>query len=155
MKDTYTKAAADYLKPASNELLTVLSKVQAIDRLNKVFKPLVDDKYQRYCQVANLTNGVLVVLTANGSVATQMRYQTRDLIKALRKDPAFSHIKDIQFKVRPRQAPVFERPVDKSKERKPATPLSSDTAELLLDMASTIEDPTLRAIMEKIAKTGK
>lgn len=155
MKDTPTKSAASYLKPGKNDLLTVLSKAQAIDRLNKIFKPLVDAKYRQYCQVANLTNGVMTVLTANGSVASQLRYHAKELIQALHKDPALSHIREIQFKVRPKQAPIMDRPVDKSKERKPAKPLSNNAAQLLLDMASTIEDEKLRTIMERIAKHGK
>ena len=155
MKDSSTKPAASYLKPGSNELLTVLSKVQAIDRLNKIFKPLLEAKFRPYCHVANLTKGVMVVLTANGAVAAQMRYQTRDLIKALHNNPALSHIKEIQFKVSPHQEPILDRPVDKTRQRNPARPLSEESAKILLDMASTIEDPALREAMERIAKHGK
>jgi hypothetical protein len=150
MKDTLTKSISALLQPNHRDLQTVLSKVKAIQTLNQIVIPLLDPSLQKYCQVANLANGVLVLLTANGSVATQMRYIIPDLQKSLRSNPALRHIREIQCKVRPPMTVGVERGAIQKKPAKTAL-LSHETAETLLDMAATIEDPELRAIMERIA----
>lgn len=153
MKKTETKPAAAFLDPRYKELQTVISKAQAIDKLNGTVQELLDDELKPYCRVANLANGILVILVASGAVATQLRYRNRGLIKSLHKNPALSHIREIQIKVRPENPEaLYERPVDKTKMRESATPLSPSTAQTLIDMAQTIDDPRLREAIEKIAK---
>lgn len=154
MKDTLTKSITAFLKPSHNELQTVLSKVKAIETLNHTLNPLLDPALQPYCQVANLTSGVLVMLTANGSVATQLRYHTADLIKKLHKNPALKHIREIQIKVRP-PMPVGVQRGGVAKLPNKAAKLSPECAQTLLAMADTIEDEELRAIMIRIASHTK
>ena len=150
MKDTPTKSASSLLQPSHRDLQTVLSKVRAIETLNHTLNPLLDPAIQQYCQVANLTNGVLVILTANASVATQLRYQAADLIKKLHKNPALKHIKEIQSIVRPSMPVGVQRgPVRKQVNK--VEHLSPETAQILLAMAETIEDPELREVMRRIA----
>jgi hypothetical protein len=151
MKETESKPVSALLQPNHNDLQTVLSKVKAIQTLNQTIIPLLDDSLQKYCQVANLANGVLVLLTANGSVASQMRYVIPDLLRKLRSNPSLRHIHEIQCKVRPQVSVGVERGAAKRKPKK-VTLLSADTAATLLDMAETIEDPELRAIMQRIAQ---
>jgi hypothetical protein len=151
MKETPTRSISTLLQPNHRDLQTVLSKVKAIQTLNQLIIPLLDPSLQKYCQVANLSNGILVLLTANGSVATQIRYATPDLLKKLHGTHALKHIREIQSIVRPPLPPAgVERGPAKSK-LKPAAPLSPETAAILLTMAETIEDPKLRDIMLSIA----
>lgn len=154
MKETPTKSVTAFLQPSHKELQTVLSKVKAIETLNNTLKPLLDPALQPYCQVANLTSGVLVILVANGSVATQLRYHTNDLIKKLHKNPALKHIREIQIKVRP-PVPVGVQRGGPVRMPKTAAKLSQATAQTLLAMAETIADEDLRAIMLRIAKHTK
>ncbi len=151
MKDTDTKSISSLLQPNHRDLQTVLSKVKAIQTLNQTIIPMLDESLQKYCQVANLTNGVLVLLTANGSVATQMRYTIPDLLKKLRGNPSLRHIREVQCKVRPPVEVDVVRGGVKTKRKKVAL-LSTETAETLMDMAETIEDPELRAAMQRIAQ---
>lgn len=154
MKETPTKSVTAFLQPSHKELQTVLSKVKAIETLNNTLNPLLDPALRPYCQVANLTNGVLVILTANGSVATQLRYHTADLIKQLHKNPALKHIREIQIKVRPPVATGVQRG-GAVKLPKKAAKLSPESAQTLLAMAETIDDKELRAIMLRIASHTK
>lgn len=151
MKESQTKPISALLQPSHRDLQTILSKAKAIETLNRTLIPLLDPAIQKYCQVANLTNGVLIVLTANGAVATQLRYHVTDIIKKLHQNPALKHIREIQIKVRPAAAPVgVERGKAPTTLTKPL-PMSPETAQTLAAMAETIEDPELREIMLRIA----
>lgn len=150
MKDTMTKSVSAFLQPKHRDLQTLLSKVKAIETLNDTLNPLLDPALKAYCQVANLTNGVLVVLTANAAVASQLRYQTAELIKKLHKNPSLKHIREIQIKVRPPMPTGIQRGGSRKKNAKAAL-LSPASAETLLAMAETIEDTDLREAMMRIA----
>lgn len=151
MKESKTKSISALLQPSHRDLQTVLSKAKAIETLNRTLIPLLDPTIQKYCQVANLANGILVVLTANSAAATQLRYHVTDVIKKLRQNPSLKHIHDIQIKVRPAAAPVgVERGKAPKIPTKPS-PMSPETAQTLAAMAETIEDPELREIMLRIA----
>tara|TARA_R110000868_G_scaffold208515_5_gene457988 strand:+ start:2054 stop:2530 length:477 start_codon:yes stop_codon:yes gene_type:complete len=151
MKETSTKSVASLLAPNHRDLGTVLSKVKAIQTLNRTIIPLLEPRLQKYCQVANLANGVLVLLTANGSVATELRYATPDLLRKLRESLALKHIREIQCKVRPPTPAVDVERGGTRKQAEKKTMLSTETSETLLAMAETIEDPELRATMQRIA----
>ncbi|HTM64005.1 MAG TPA: DUF721 domain-containing protein [Gammaproteobacteria bacterium] len=150
MKDDPAKPVSTLLQPNHRDLQTVLSKVKAIQRLNEALVPLLDSTLRPHCQVANLTNGVLVILTTNGSAATQLRYQSADLLKKLHKTSALRHIKEIQPKVRPAQPVDVQRGPSQTKTVPPAL-MSEQTAQTLTAMAETIEDEELREIMLRIA----
>jgi hypothetical protein len=154
MKNTLTKSVLSYLQPTHRDLQTVLSKVRAIETLNNTLIPLLDPAIQQYCQVANLTKGILVILTANGSVASELRYQVPDLLKKLHKNPALKHIREIQSIVRPPMPIGVQRGSVAKKAHKTAL-LSQESAATLLAMAETIEDPELREVMTRIARHTK
>lgn len=150
MKDTFTKSISSLLQPNHRDLQTVLSKVKAITNLNQLVTPILEENLRPYCQVANLCNGILVMLATNSSVATQLRYQTPDILKKLQGNPSLRHIREIQCKVRPPVTVTVERGKTSKKQEKISL-LSAQTAETLMAMASTIEDTELRAIMQRIA----
>ena len=150
MKETFTKSIATLLQPNHRDLQTVLSKVKAITHLNQLVAPMLEASLRPHCQVANLSKGILVMLAANSSVATQLRYQSPDLLKKLQGNPSLRHIREIQCKVRPPVTVTVERGKTSKKQEKAAL-LSTETAETLLVMADTIEDPELRSIMQRIA----
>jgi hypothetical protein len=154
MKDKPTLSISSLLQPNTRDLQTVLSKVKAIETLNHTIIPLLDPALQKYCQIANLTNGVLVILTANGSVATELRYHVPDLIRKLQKNHALRHIKEVQCKVRPPMQVGVQRGFVPRKAEK-VMPLSKESAEILLAMAETIDDEKLREVMISIAGNTK
>lgn len=153
MKDT-VKPISDLLAPNQRELQTILSKVKAINTLNQTIIPMLPANLQKYCQVANLSHGVLTILTSNGSAANELRYHLNDLLKKLHATHNLKHIREIQSKVRPSTQPVGVHRGKTTKLQHKPEPLSEETAAILLEMAETIEDPGLREIMKNIARSG-
>ena len=115
---------------------------------------MLPENLASYCQVANLVGNRLVLIVANGSIATQIRFLSADLLEKFKQDAILKRIQGIDCKVRP--SPSSPKPTNAYQRKMP--PLSQETAELVRDMAGSLEDPKLRKIMEKIAghiDTGK
>lgn len=142
------KNVGNYLHPNHMELQSVFSKIKTLQELNKFMLPLLGEGMAKYCQVANLVEGRLILLAANGSIATQIRFMTPDLLKKMKTFPALADIQDILCKVAPSQA------ISPSKSKSTPTalaPLSAETAHMVQEIADNITDPDLKRIMQKIA----
>jgi hypothetical protein len=148
--DKSSKKAPAFLQSEHQDLKSLFGKIQLITELNTALKPCLDENLRDYCQVANLLGDKLILLAANGSIATQIRFQTIDLLRKFKQNPTLASIRSIQCKVRPTEMP----PASKVTANK-MQGLSAETANLVQDIAKSLSDPRLREIMEKIAKHRK
>lgn len=151
--NTSSKKANTFLLTENRDLKFVFSKIRQLDQLNRHVAVHLDPPIRDYCQAANVIGGKLILIVANGSIATQIRYQTTDLIKKFALDPALHDIRDIHCKVRPAPTSTASRPVYRKSKR--MEPISSETSTIINDIAEGIEDPKLREIMQRIAKRTK
>jgi len=128
------------------QLEFILQKVTQLNKLNQRVAAYLDPNLVNYCQVANQSNEQLIIVVANGSIATQLRFCIPDLLKKLQQDPLFKKIKNIQCKVLPTLHQSLSQAVT------PKMPLlSTETASLVQNIADSLEDPKLREIMQRIA----
>lgn len=153
LKDTSPKKAGTYLKTDSRELLSIFAKIKELEALNKKVSAYLDPNLVKYCQVANIIGGRLIIIVANGSIATQLRFQMVDLIRKFKQDSALQKIHDIQCKVHPLFAATATRPSNKNARK--MLPLSLETAEIIHHMATSLDDPKLKDIMLRIAQHTK
>lgn len=146
----YQKKAGDFLQSSPHASLQPLfSKLRELASISTHIKEILGEPLSQYCQVANIYGSRLVLIAANGSVATQIRFQTEALLKAIKKVPGLAHIREIHCKVKPIEASFLERP---EKPKQKVALLSPKTAAILSDTANSISDPKLRAALERIAK---
>jgi hypothetical protein len=150
VSDSFSKKANAYLETDSRDLQWVFSKLKQLDELNRKVSQYLDANIRNYCQVANLKDGHLMLVTANASIATQIRFQTVDLLKKFKQDPLLQKIQAIHCKVRPpltwpATSQAFIVPLKKMK------PLSHETAEFVREIAESLEDPQLKEVMKRIA----
>lgn len=147
MNETKSKKVTTLLQSDQRDLGYIFSKAKELEKLNQRVMPYLGTTLAKYTQVANLTAKQLVLLVANGSVATQIRFQTSELLEQFSKDPVLSMVKSIHCKIRP--APSSG--MDGKAEKKPVAPLSVESAKIMRDIAASIEDPGVRAALERIA----
>jgi hypothetical protein len=150
MKQSSTKNAHQFLQANNQDLTTLLAKVKALAALEQHVMRYIDPAMHAYCQVANYNAGRLIMLAANGSIATQLRFQTHDLLQQFKQEAALRYIKEIHCIVRPFAAVVSLQQTNK--QLRSMQPLSPETAAMLQNIAQSIEDDNLREVMEKIAK---
>lgn len=148
---TPSKAITNLLNTENHDLKFILSKVKVLSEINASVLRYLEGPIASCSQVANLVGNKLTLIAANGSVATQIRFQTHDLIRKFKSDtdPRLQKIEEIQCKVSPIFAQSLTNPHLALK--KNMSLLSLATAEIMQAMAMTIDDPKLKAVIERIA----
>jgi hypothetical protein len=132
---------------ASQDLHPVLEKIKKLQSLAKQMAPYFDDILKNNCQVANCEGRYVVLIVANASLATHLRFQTALLLSQFKKNPHLQMIQEIRIKIVPsRQANKNGRQRTQAMKR-----LSPQTASTLRQMAASLQDERLRKIMERIA----
>jgi hypothetical protein len=147
-----TKKAPAFLQTENRDLRTLFSKIKLITDLNAQLLPLLPDTLRDYCQVANLIQNRLILLTANASIATQIRLQSPDILTQFKQSPLLKHIQSIHCKVRPTSTHTSPPRYQTTPTVKP---LSQETATIVSDIAKSLKDQKLREILEKIAQHKK
>jgi hypothetical protein len=145
MVDFHSKKADSFL--SSQDLQRLLQKAKLLLAINEKLKEYIAPEIFHYCQAGNIQDGKLVILTANSSVATQIRLRTSNLLAQFRQDPLLQTVQEIQAKVRR----DITATTSSKKKRQQLMPLSPETAQLVHDIAQSIEDPKLREVLERIA----
>ena len=135
------------LKHEGKLLQNILSKVGVLKQLNEQLTRHLDPELAKHCQIAKIDKDCLIVLVDSSNWATQLRFYIPDLLPKLRTYPPFQNLKAICSKVRPDYKPVSGR-----KQPRIIKHLSTESAQMVLETASTIEDKDLRAVLERIAK---
>jgi hypothetical protein len=147
MSKLTSKSALNFLDSPHRDLGAIFSKVKRLKEINRAVMKYLDANIAPYCQVANKMNKKLTLITANGSVATQLRFQAPDLLRAFKQDPDLNDIIEIQCKVQP-----LNEPSEPAVKKRKVKPLSQDAAKAIRETAEAIEDPRLKEIMLRIAK---
>lgn len=146
------KTTEDLLEAGGRDLDFVMSKVKRLAEIQTQLAKYLDPQLAAYCQVANMLDQRLTLIVANGSIATQIRFLSNELLKKFKQDPQLRTIQQIDCKVRPPQSATARMETPKNKY---APLLSADSAAVVDEIAETIEDPKLKEVMKRIAKRSK
>lgn len=146
------KTPEDLLQAGGRDLDFVISKVKRLSEIQSLIAKYIDPTLMKYCQVANMLDQRLTLIVANGTIATQIRFLSNELLKKFKQDPQLHTIQHIDCKVRPTQSATARMELQKPKF---APLLSNDSAAIVNEIAESITDPKLRQIMQRIAKRNK
>lgn len=147
MNDKSTKKADAFLQTTDHDLQALFAKIKLLEELNKKVSAFLEGSLKSSCQVANMVDRRLILLVANGSVATQLRFMTPDLLIKFKHDPVLKKIQSIQCIVRPTPIPAVPQ---KSLPKMP--PLSRKTAEIVREIAESMDDKKLKEVFLRIAE---
>lgn len=142
------KPTLAYLGETNPDLQSLFVKLKELNTLNQKFQSYLEPVLKDHCQVANLYDHQLIVLVDNASAATQLRFQTPDLLTKMQQDPAFKQIQTIRYKIRP---PFQPNVLQNTQETRKISPLSSKSAQLIKETASNIKDEKLKQALERLA----
>lgn len=127
-------------------LRALFGKAQRLDRLQQIVESQLQPAARPHCRVASWREGCLLLIITDGHWATRLRYQQRRLQRQLETHEAFAGLQRILFRVQP---PQPTRPAP----RQP-TQISQASAEHIKASAEGIDDPRLRAALERLAAHG-
>lgn len=131
-----------------SNLQFILQKSQQLLTLNESVKVYLGPNIRPYCQVANLIDNHLIIVVANGSIATQIRFSVPDLLSKFKQNPLLKNIKSIHCKVQPSLNQSYES----LKPAQPIMPLiSKESAAIIQEIAQEIKDERLKKSLLRLA----
>lgn len=137
------KAPAALLREAK-PLKSLFSHTQQLIQLQELLDSQLQPAARGHCYVASWREGCLLLIVTDSQWATRLRYQQRRLQRQLLALEAFRGLTKILFKVQPpiQAGPSYSR----------TTRLSPAAAESIQTAAEGIDDPKLRAALERLAR---
>lgn len=124
-------------------LKSLFGEAQRLAHLQHLLESQLQPAARPHCQVAALREDCLLLIVTDGQWATHLRYQQKRLLRQLRNLREFANLAKILFKVQPATSARH------ATARNPT--LSASAADTLRTAASSIEDPQLRAALERLA----
>lgn len=150
MDTSSSKRALAYLQGQCQDLQAIMAKVKQLEILNQKVSVYLNPKIMQYCHIANLLEHRLIMIAANSTIATELRFQTSDLLRKFKHDPILQDIKGIQCKVSPDLVKSEAKPIQRQSRKMQL--LSKETAEIIRSSAELLDDANLREVMLRIAK---
>lgn len=131
-----------------DSLRSALSRrIDEDSRLQHAWHARVPEPLASHAHPVRYAAGLLFVHVDTPAWASRFRHQQPALIASLRSNPVFRALTNIRFRVIPRKPPISNVPP-----RSQPTRLSPEAAKVVSQTASTIEDPGLRAALERLAQ---
>lgn len=124
-------------------LRLLLNQAERLVHLQRLLESQLQPAAREHCHVASWRDGVLLLVVTDGHWATRLRYQQKRLQRQLIELEVFANLRRILFKVQP--------PVIPAKRGGHPTQLSGDAAQSLRETAAGIDDPKLKAALERLA----
>ncbi|WP_028239688.1 DUF721 domain-containing protein [Stutzerimonas azotifigens] len=125
-------------------LKALFGEAQRLDRLQRLLEAQLQPAAREHCRVASWRDGSLLLIVTDGHWATRLRYQQRRLLRQLQSHEEFGNLTKIVFRVQPPMSPA------RAAGRIPTH--SERAAESLEQTAAGIQDPRLRAALERLAR---
>lgn len=151
MSNPSSKKVAALVQTPNQELQFVFARAKHLQALNQLLLQTLPMQLRDHCQLANLADRKITILVANGAIATQLRWQSADLLQQLRLHLPFQHIQEIQLKVRPTPLTTVATPPPPRR----VNALTPETARIVAEIAEGIDHPALKAAMKRIASHVK
>ncbi len=142
-----SKKAQEYLEKEGQHFQHVLQKVRQLQRLNEHFKAVIPENIRDLCYITNMQYDRITVVAANGSIATQLRFEGTDILRKLKNHDCFKYIKKIDCKVSPSLALPNKNPTGHQ-----IKPLTKQSAQIIKDIADSIDDDRIRDALKRIAE---
>ena len=151
-KREYQKAGA-FLTSDAQQLKQLFSKARELAAINQLIKHILPAHLGQDCQVGKVANTELVLFFANAALATQVRLHMNTYLPEFKQIPQLASLLTIHCKVQPMTHPLSNRL--RHAKKQPMALLSAETAAVVASMADGIADPTLQAILKRIAQRTK
>lgn len=137
------QAPAALLREAK-PLKSLFSQAQQLAQLQRLLDSQLQPAARGHCHVASWREGCLLLIVTDSQWATRLRYQQRRLQRQLLTLEAFRGLTRILFKVQP--------PMQTGLSSSRTIKLSPAAAESIQTAAEGIDDPRLRAALERLAR---
>jgi hypothetical protein len=137
------KPVGSFFAKKSSQLNRLYNKARRLEDLQGIVRELLSDAVSPHVRIATYRDGSLHLYADNAHWATRLRYMESELIASLRKFDAFSHLKTVQYSVKPLYTPPSYKNT--------ARAISEDNARHISTVAKYIGDDALRKALIKLS----
>ncbi len=130
-------------KPTTQRLI---QQVSTLKRLNYCLSGILPTPIAQHYKVANIERGSLTIFCSSSAWATRLRLQQAKIIKGFRD----FQIHSLTIQIAPSKADIN---IDKP--RKPATIMSQQTSNLLIELSETTSDLKLKQALQRLSQRAK
>ena len=128
----------------------IAPQIEKLRTLHQHLAEALDPKVFRQCQVADFKEGILTLVVSSPALGHTFRFLGAELVEKLRKTAPWQSLKTIKTLVRtPESSALLQDP---SKNSKPSLGLCTQSAQLLQNIASTIQSVPLQNALLKLSK---
>lgn len=142
MRRLNANAVAHYL--ALGAQTKTLARGRELLAWSTAVEQLLPDSHRAHCRVANVRNHTLVLLADSPAWAARLRFHAPTILRKLELDHKLS-LRRVQIRVDPEAVRAPRRRVRR-------TGLSTHSGHLLRQAAQAVEDPQLKAALERLAR---
>ena len=129
-------------------LSKLLTKLENLEEINQLIASKLDSSLLNNCKVSNLRDGTLILSTNSPVWNHKLRFQSLDLLSALRADPRWSGLKAIEIRVD--YIPQLEHST--STDLFKPKPLSAASAKTISELADSVAFKPLAAVLKRLSK---
>jgi len=141
------KTIASLIKKGGGTLQQLVDQALHLKALNEGLRQHLDSEIAKQCKVINLEQGCLTIAATNGNYATLLRYQTGELLSALRKIKGFHGLASIKVQVAP-----ISKPLVKKEDPPVSRKLTPEEAQTLLATAVTLDNEEIKKALAQLAE---
>jgi hypothetical protein len=134
-----------YLLGKKGEVARLVTQGRELQQLTRLLHKVLDPSLAPHCRVGRFAPPQLTVVVDSPAWASRLRFQSNGLIRQLNKKfKEFNGISSIETKIYPVRLPRRESPVIRRQ-------ISPAAAESLTQMANSIEEPSLKRALLRLA----
>jgi len=137
-----------YLSNSSVELEKLITRAISISHLNTKLHSILEKSLINHCDIANFSDGTLVILTDSPAWISRLRYQIPTLLKQLQQLTEFQGLIQIKLRIQPKY-------VERTKQQLSREPISKIAASCLTTLADSIQDSGLQMALRQLASRSK
>lgn len=145
------KITHQLLHHENKPLEKLFSKLKELSLWNQWLKEALGEEAHLtlHCQIVGIDKKSIIVIADSAHWVTRFRFHLHDILPKLKAHPEFSHVQAICCKVRP------EQHRSSIKKKRTMAALSDENRRILQETIQKIQDPKLRASLEKLSKEKK
>ena len=129
-----------------SRLHSMAKNAQVFARIDNTVMASLPSMFSDNCQFRSYQNGVLTLTTYSNAIATQIRYNTPNIITRLKKQLTLIEIERIDIK-------VIAKPKEHLEAKQSLPPVSGSNCNMLKDTAKTVGSNELANSLLKLANT--
>ena len=148
MASVSPKSLANLLQQRSDHLSVLLSQVRLLRQITTVIRKVLPEPLSLHCHAANINGDTIIIGCDSSTWAAKLRYQIPQVLNRLNDHRELPILRQIRVRV---------QPLNNDKPRISNRPLvmSEHAATLIASVASTTDDPKLKAALLRLSQRAK